>query len=511
LANRVEISTAAGGPTRDVCFDAAGNLYMVNNNIERLRVFSPGGRWVATTGTDGTFSVTNPPLARPEINISSLTKTVYERLAAGKAALTVTRIGDTSADLTVNLTFSGTAANGVDYQTIASSVVIPAGSASATVSIEPIDNSNLSGNKTATVALGSSAQYDILASASSVSVTVVDDEAPSGAVLFADDFDSGSSANWTIKFGAASGPEDYRAVFGFDYGLEGIPPAPHSTGTTKGLLLAVNKDATGAAAAVNVYATGKNFTGDYAFRADAYLSIGNDVASTTEHTLFGINHSGTKTNRHGTSSGNDGLWFAVDTDGSNNRGYGFYGTTSASAPTLLKGNSDFASDFPSPPWAFTGAPANLTNKVTLTGSGRYWADLEVKQVNNVVTMKLNNTPIFQFTNTYAFKNGTIMIGHSDEFASIGSTNTYVIYDNVRVVDLSTKITNIQISGGNALIDFTTPSGGSFTNYSAAAVQGPYTPDAGTAITSTGVGSYRATTPVNGATRFYQIRRTDLLP
>ncbi len=71
LTNRVTLNAASAGPTRDVAFDAAGNLYMVNNNIELLRAYSPGGRWVATTGSDGTFTVTNPPVTIPELTISS--------------------------------------------------------------------------------------------------------------------------------------------------------------------------------------------------------------------------------------------------------------------------------------------------------------------------------------------------------------------------------------------------------------------------------------------------------
>ncbi|MBN2447760.1 MAG: PEP-CTERM sorting domain-containing protein [Phycisphaerae bacterium] len=46
---------------RDLSFDAAGNIYMVDNYSELLRVFSPGGDWIATTGSDGTFTVVPEP------------------------------------------------------------------------------------------------------------------------------------------------------------------------------------------------------------------------------------------------------------------------------------------------------------------------------------------------------------------------------------------------------------------------------------------------------------------
>ncbi|MEJ1962623.1 MAG: Calx-beta domain-containing protein [Gammaproteobacteria bacterium] len=59
---------------------------------------------------------------------------------ADTGTFTVTRTGTTAAALTVNLVLSGTATNGVDYQTIANTVVIPAGAASATVTVTPIDD-----------------------------------------------------------------------------------------------------------------------------------------------------------------------------------------------------------------------------------------------------------------------------------------------------------------------------------------------------------------------------------
>jgi len=67
LANRLlldaQTPTATGGAARDVAFDAAGNLYYVNyvNGTEHLRIFSPGGATIATTGSDGTFSIVPVP------------------------------------------------------------------------------------------------------------------------------------------------------------------------------------------------------------------------------------------------------------------------------------------------------------------------------------------------------------------------------------------------------------------------------------------------------------------
>src|SRR5205823_12394461 len=58
---------------------------------------------------------------------------------ANTGTFKVTRSGSTASSLLVNYTIAGSATNGVDYNTIASSVTIPAGSASASIAITPQD------------------------------------------------------------------------------------------------------------------------------------------------------------------------------------------------------------------------------------------------------------------------------------------------------------------------------------------------------------------------------------
>ncbi|MBN1851722.1 MAG: PEP-CTERM sorting domain-containing protein [Pirellulales bacterium] len=50
----------AGSRMREVAFDAVGNIYTVDNSLEWLRIWSPGGNWVATTGSDGSFTLAVP-------------------------------------------------------------------------------------------------------------------------------------------------------------------------------------------------------------------------------------------------------------------------------------------------------------------------------------------------------------------------------------------------------------------------------------------------------------------
>jgi len=62
-ANPVLVDTIShsGSYIRDVGFDAAGNVYAVSSSSETLRIYSPGGGWIATTGSDGTFTLIPEP------------------------------------------------------------------------------------------------------------------------------------------------------------------------------------------------------------------------------------------------------------------------------------------------------------------------------------------------------------------------------------------------------------------------------------------------------------------
>jgi len=445
----------------------------------------------------------------PEVTLSSTQTNMYERVAANQGNITVTRIGSTEASLTVGLQVSGSAVSGTDYEALPASVIIPAGATSTNLAVTPRDNSVLTGDRTILVTLAPSASYNI-AGASTLALRIQEDETEPGTTLFADDFETDSSANYTVRWSSGDGVQDYSAEFAFDYSQLGIPPAPHSApGTTRGVRLKANKDGTGSAAAVNLFLAGKNFSGDYALRADVYMNIGIDAAGTTEHTIFGINHSGNTAVRHALS-GADGLWFAVDSDGSNNRGFGFYGTNNTTT-TQVRGNSEFIWAFPSPPYAFAGAPGNSTNMATGAGLGGIWADVEVSQIKDVVTAKVNNTVIFRFTNTYAFKNGTVMIGHNDQFNSIGSQNTFSLWDNLRVVslasaDLSIRMTDIRASGPNVVVTFTADTPGSFVPYSSVSAAGPYTVDSAASITTNSPGVYQLTAPATSTSSFFKIGR-----
>jgi hypothetical protein len=141
-------------------------------------------------------------------------------------------------------------------------------------------------------------------------------------------------------------------------------------------------------------------------------------------------------------------------------------------------------------------------------------DVEVSQVGNRVTWRLNDTLIFQRTNTGSFNAGNIMLGYMDTYNSIGAPENYVVFDNVRVVQLSAppappSFQAVQVVGDNVQLDFSGDAGDAptaFTLESSATVHEGYAPDNAATIQQLGPGSFRAVTAVDGPNRFYRVKR-----
>jgi hypothetical protein len=640
-----------GDSIRDVAFDAAGNIYAVNNTSEKLRIYSPGGYTVANTKSDGTFTLTKPSV---NVSMTVTTGSTSMDLNQPPAVFTLSRSGDSGVALPVGYTLTGTATNGVQFQLLSGTATFPAGSSSTDVLVTAkpyspagptrsviltINTSNtysptaptsgtvwiIDTNKpaihasvrdtqfyertndlarftltrlgdtnvylsqinvtyggtatagtqfygdantymsngdetkdvfvypirdgvitgpltvTATVAPASDDSYTVGTPATSGAITRVDAEDPPETVLWSDDFSTDTSANWTILYATTNGvapdycinaqPDGYSAPligpWPFDYSPLQVPSAPHTKdGSTHGLYMTVNKDDTVlAAAALNFYPKGQSFSGNYALRFDMYL-MENSSTSTTEYSLFGINHSGTKTNWfRGSTAGFtgvdpvgwnfDGVFYAVEADASGTDDYIGYSSPMAADhnPTPIApgvGATALAGVFKAPPWAVGGtgggSAANVYNSTT-----PIWADVEVKQVNGVIYWSINHTLIFAYTNTTGYTSGNIMLGYTDAYDSIGGTGGGVIFANARVISLARPLlTKVVRNGSNAEITFTANAGdvpAQFVLQSASLVNSGYA-DTSSTITALGGGTFKAVKAVAGNQQFYRIRRIE---
>jgi len=115
---------------------------------------------------------------------------------------TISRAGDTSTDLTVNYTLSGTAQNGVDYDFLSGTADIHAGQMSVSVTVLPVDDSDIESNESVAIAVAEGSY--IIGADDTVSITIWDDEQ--------------SSSSWHVS-----------ADSGNDATGDGSPTSPWST------------------------------------------------------------------------------------------------------------------------------------------------------------------------------------------------------------------------------------------------------------------------------------------
>jgi hypothetical protein len=275
------------------------------------------------------------------------------------------------------------------------------------------------------------------------------------AALFADDFETNSSANWSVFWGASNGIPDYSVDWAYDHsatpytfnGLTSlIPPAPNSPdGSAHGVRLSVNNnDTNGSIAAVNLYPKAMTFSGNYALKFDLWINYpggaaGINATGSTEHAVFGINHLGTQVNWAAPSaSSSDGLWFAVDGEGGTSRDYRAYqgnlsgtqieliGQTASGLQESNNAAAIYQSLFPSSQFETAGAP------------GKNWIEVELRQTNGAILWLANGVIIAQRSNASSFTSGDVMLGYMDLFSSIANpaSDAFTLIDNVRVEDLS---------------------------------------------------------------------------
>ena len=275
-------------------------------------------------------------------------------------------------------------------------------------------------------------------------------------ILFADSFETDTSANWVLFWGASNGIPDYTAEWAFDHGATPytftnatglIPAAPNSPeGSTKGVRFSVNNNDTNASiAAVNIYPQSQSFSNNFVLKFNLWINYPGPAGGSfgsTEHAIFGINHLGAQVNWAAPSaSSSDGVWFGVDGEGGDSRDYRAYAGNLAGTQTELNGptasgltasNSTAAiyqTLFPGSRFETAGAP------------GKNWVEAELRQTNNVVVWLLDGAVVGQRTNTSGFTSGDIMLGYMDPFSSIASApeDAFVLFDNVRVEDLGAAV------------------------------------------------------------------------
>lgn len=264
--------------------------------------------------------------------------------------------------------------------------------------------------------------------------------------VFADNFDTDSSAAWTLNRSST----DTRVTFAYNYSANGIPAAPNSVGgTTKAVRFEANLT-NGAVAALNISPIGQNFGGNYRLHYDLWMNQNGPFPAggtgSTEHHTAGL---GTAGDRVQWNSGTaDGVWFATDGEGQasdtsttlpdwraqigtalQSVASGVYaGGTAAN----VRGNEHpyYLNVFP----GGTTAPAAQGQRGGLAAGtiGFAWRDVIINKTGNVIEWFIDGLQIASVTNTLTSSN--IFIGYWDSFSSVSvnSNLSFGLVDNLRV-------------------------------------------------------------------------------
>ena len=110
--------------------------------------------------------------------------------------------------LSVSYTIGGTATNGTDYATITSPLVIPAGSTTGTITVNPTTDATIESDETVTLTLSAGAGYTVGVPASATG-TILNDDLPSLAIndVTVTEGNAGTTnATFTVSLSAPAGP-----------------------------------------------------------------------------------------------------------------------------------------------------------------------------------------------------------------------------------------------------------------------------------------------------------------
>lgn len=158
-----------------------------------------GGNWDSTSVADGAHTLTavatdtsgNQATATPvailvsnhvaALSLPTVTVAATanaSRVGLTNGAFTVTRTGDTSTALAVNYSLGGTAVNGADYTALGTALTIPAGAASATITVAPLPSATEVGSESVVLNLATNSAYTP-GTAANATVTIAGNSVPS--------------------------------------------------------------------------------------------------------------------------------------------------------------------------------------------------------------------------------------------------------------------------------------------------------------------------------------------
>ena len=170
------VTIAAGSTTETITVTPVDDAQVENDETVNVTLTSGPNYTVGSPSSATVTIVDNDDEPIPPATVS-ITATDPNAAEAGTdpGTFTVERTGATGSALTVNYSVGGSATAGSDYDTLSGSVTISAGSATGTITVTPVNDTQDEGNETVNVTLTSGPNYTV-GSPSSATVTIVDND-----------------------------------------------------------------------------------------------------------------------------------------------------------------------------------------------------------------------------------------------------------------------------------------------------------------------------------------------
>jgi uncharacterized protein YhjY with autotransporter beta-barrel domain len=197
------VSIPAGATTATITIDPTVDTTVEADETVTLTV-AAGAGYAAGVPASATGTILNDDV--PSATIAVAPATVAED-GAPNLVYTITLDQASATATSVNFTVGGTAANGSDYATISSPLVIGAGATTGTITVDPTNDTTIEADETATLALAAGAGYTVGAP-NSATGTILNDDLPSLTVndVTANEGNAGTTSfSFTVSLSAPAG------------------------------------------------------------------------------------------------------------------------------------------------------------------------------------------------------------------------------------------------------------------------------------------------------------------
>jgi hypothetical protein len=272
--------------------------------------------------------------------------------------------------------------------------------------------------------------------------------------LFSENFDTDTSALWTVNSAAVNSTGN-NAVFAFDYSTVGIPAAPGSAGTTRGLRLEANVSG-GAQTGLSVSPTGLILPSDYVLRFNLWQNFNGPAPGggngSTQVSGAGVGTAGTTAQWAGGPT-YDSVFFGATGDGGSSIDYrvypaantavpasGYYAAGTSLTPDSRNNADAYYAGFgnQTPPAAQTALFPQQTGATAAGAQGFQWHDVVITKNGGTVTWDIDGVRIATVPTSGLTLGGNNILLNQYDINNTSSTDVnatallFGLFDNVTV-------------------------------------------------------------------------------